>query len=656
MIPVIIIFLLTNTAQAMIGYDCGSRSLNVTTLSLINVGECEIPQQQVNISQRYIQLLQLNEFNDVKVIQCKLEIHRTITKCGMFSHASVVNHGVHEYVYEISEQACINAHLTGVLKLSENQLIHGLKINSTSTHSLTFAGKVNMEGTCEGTSYADPYGSWDNVIVQGTLRVTLTSYVARISLTNDKIHLRSGVTCTFSENNCLDREGGYTFWKTVAIDSCKFDQYGILYEGYANKMVDETADDAQIVYSLTTQDITFALNTKSKESVCGYTIIRTEHPKLFIFETVKGDTFALNKKVSISNLDIFAYVNSKFVYVEKHVKAQLKQLYLDVVTQRCNLERQTLKNALAIATQSPDEFAYHLMKSPGYMAVVAGEVVHIVKCIPVEVRIKPADECYTELPVEWKNETYYLTPRTHILKKRGVQIPCNVFLPSYFSIGDTWYKILPRPTETFAPTVIKPLTRATWKYTSPENLASTGIYSERDLKDLRDMIMFPVEKPALLNNLAREMHGQPLHIKDAAILKLLNEDALEHITNSAWQRMWQKFITFGTVSAGIIALIMILQFFKLVVDILIRGYTLHSVFGWSFYIVGAIFSSVSQFLLVRLQREPPPTSNSSESVGPELYPQLPNSNTTSTIQQKNYSEENPTAPEPSKRYDFQLQP
>ena len=37
-------------------------------------------------------------------------------------------------------------------------------------------------------------------------------------------------------------------------------------------------------------------------------------------------------------MDIFTYVNSKFIQ----------------------------------ATQSPDEFAYHLMKGPGYMSVIAG--------------------------------------------------------------------------------------------------------------------------------------------------------------------------------------------------------------------------------------------------------------------------------------------
>ena len=98
-------------------------------------------------------------------------------------------------------------------------------------------------------------------------------------------------------------------------------------------------------------------------------------PKLVIFETVKGVSFVKPEKIAISNLDIFAYVNSKFVYIEKYVRSQIGYLYQDVVIQRFNFERETLKNALAIATQAPDQFAYNLMKGPGYMAV------HIVKFV-----------------------------------------------------------------------------------------------------------------------------------------------------------------------------------------------------------------------------------------------------------------------------------
>ena len=54
-----------------------------------------------------------------------------------------------------------------------------------------------------------------------------------------------------------------------------------------------------------------------------------------------------------------------------HIRSQMKQLYRDVLTQKCNLERPTLKNTLTIVTQAPDEFAYDLMKGPGYMAIIS---------------------------------------------------------------------------------------------------------------------------------------------------------------------------------------------------------------------------------------------------------------------------------------------
>ena len=74
--------------------------------------------------------------------------------------------------------------------------------------------------------------------------------------------------------------------------------------------------------------------------------------------------------------------------MERHIRIKINRLYHDVshiMTQRCMLEQQVFRNTLSLATQSPYEFAYHLMKGPGYMSVIAGEVVHIVKCILVKV-------------------------------------------------------------------------------------------------------------------------------------------------------------------------------------------------------------------------------------------------------------------------------
>jgi len=53
---------------------------------LLDIEECDILPQNVNKSLKYIQLIQIIEFKSVRVIQCKVEIDRTIKKCGVLSH------------------------------------------------------------------------------------------------------------------------------------------------------------------------------------------------------------------------------------------------------------------------------------------------------------------------------------------------------------------------------------------------------------------------------------------------------------------------------------------------------------------------------------------------------------------------------------------
>jgi hypothetical protein len=177
---------------------------------------------------------------------------------------------------------------------------------------------------------------------------------------------------------------------------CKFDQYNVLYEGIATRIQEITPnkEPTQPFYALATQEITFALTKSEEQSLCGYTLLSTEHPKLFLLETTRGNTFASRQKTAVENLDIFIYVNSKFVYVEKHVRRQMTSLYQDILTHRCTTEKKIIQNALNLATILPDEFAYTVTKTPGHMALVAGEAIHIVKCIPVEVKVRHATECY----------------------------------------------------------------------------------------------------------------------------------------------------------------------------------------------------------------------------------------------------------------------
>lgn len=585
-------------AYPLIAYDCSGQQLNVTTISLANVGECDLETQTTETEDTYIQLLQLSEYTFTNVVQCKVEIVRTVYYCGMHSHISIVQNGYNEYLHDISPQACRRLHEDGSISLGNGAVLTGFKINATTTRTLLLAGSLTQEGKCAGSQYSDPYGSWNNVVVQAMARVSLKSGRAVVKIESDQIRLSSGTTCSLQAGSCIDGEDGHTFWSPVPTDTCKFDKYQVLYEGLASKIHNKHGtDNTPQIYTLTTHDITFALAKIGEARLCGYTLLRTEHPKLLILETEKGKSFAEQKPITVENLDIFAYMNSKFVYVEKHVKTQMNTLYNNILAQRCELEKQVLKNALSIASLIPDEFAWSIMKGPGYMAITAGEVIHIIKCVPVQVKVRHVDSCFEELPVQFRNLTIFMTPKTRILKRYGTERDCSTIVPVMYQIEDSWHRFSPRPIETIPPQELHPITKPSWKYSSPSALATSGIYSEADIDKLRDHIMFPTERAAVLNTLARGVTGHSYPPNSISLSNLLDEEALTKIAEGTMSRIWSSFIEFGSISAGIITIVIILRLIKAIVDAFIHGYELHSAYGCGIHLIGALWTSITHLLM-----------------------------------------------------------
>ena len=158
-------------------------------------------------------------------------------------------------------------HTIGTLIIAPSFQTSKLKVNETTFHSVTLARFVTPNGDGTGTQFSDPYGTWNNVVVQAIFKIILQEHYATIHLNSNKIQSGSGIICTLSDTYCTDVEYGPTFWNTLPNDACNFIKYEVIYEGPANKTHDNTTDNSETLYSLTIDDITFVLSGKTRKPV-----------------------------------------------------------------------------------------------------------------------------------------------------------------------------------------------------------------------------------------------------------------------------------------------------------------------------------------------------------------------------------------------------
>jgi len=243
----------------------------------------------------------------------------------------------------------------------------------------------------------------------------------------------------------------------------------------------------------------------------------------------------------------------------------------------------------------PDLFAHQSMKE--YMSVIAEEVVHITICISTKVTRRSTQKSHLELPVIFNNRSASLTPKTRVITSTGTAVDCSPLISVMYLTKGGWISLTPLPAAVTLPQTLEPLSQSEWHYMDAEYLASSRIYTEKDLVRLREHIMSPVEHPTRMKNFAKATAGYRVPLDGLSINNLLDEVALSRIAGTTDERLWGGFLKFGTAAAGFIGIWLIIKAIKVVADTIIHRYALHSVYRWSVHLLDTIFSSVTNLLL-----------------------------------------------------------
>ncbi|XP_031780993.1 uncharacterized protein LOC116416449 [Nasonia vitripennis] len=279
------------------------------------------------------------------------------------------------------------------------------------------------------------------------------------------------------------------------------------------------------------------------------------------------------------------------------MKMQFSNMYNDILLNRCRLQRQVIQNSLMHMYTKPDIAALTIMRKPGYMAVPVGEGAHLVVCDEIICKVRQVEECFQEIPVPCRNESYFLKPFSRIMTKTGTARTCNNILPALYLIEESWLKFSPGPNEGRIPQILEPETTPTWHYQDIERLIDGGIYTADDLDRLHKHSTFPAERDAYIEEVARRLSDKSTYSSSIDFGNLVDQKSLKKMVQNAFKNVWNGFTEFGIVNAGIMGIITIFSILKLVFNIFIHGYTLHSIYGWSEHLLGALSGSVTHLLV-----------------------------------------------------------
>lgn len=397
----------------------------------------------------------------------------------------------------------------------------------------------------------------------------------------------------------MDTMLGLTVWDTNQVQSCTNSDMSVLFEGAAKFVhVKNRPSQSSTTYLVVEQfDHVFALQLLEKVGLCLQEVFNTEHPKLVVVERLKyGFKFSAHSPKITENSNLLSYINSKFMYIEISYKKTFDHLYKEIVHRRCLQHREILKNRLTLAPLRPNAVTLLLQNKRGFIGRTLGEILLISKCTPRKAEVRRTKRCYKQLPVAVDNQSYFMSPVTHILQRHAEEISCNELSTPMFYINDKWIGFNPSPEYNFLPIILQPDQKINLNFT-PINLGKSGLYTYEEIKGLQDVLMFGIERESILNVLVRKVSNLSTDNQGIYSTFLFDEAELKTLAKSTLSYLWEKLLEFGTVFSALYGIYFIFRLLKYLLSIGLHVFTLYKTFGLNWKLLASFWSSLSLLIM-----------------------------------------------------------
>jgi hypothetical protein len=588
-----------NECEALVGYDCVNQPLNITPISISSVVPCPETEPPMSDERVVIQLVQDRLVETINYVSCLVERSIIITYCGMHSHAAMLRKGFSvDDVVHVSREACYAMVNFGTFRSLAGELIADIGVNNTKRVALIEVGNIlTDDGECKGGSISFNGEHYRDVLVQSFYKIHPSTGRAKVDLEEGTFKTPGGQSYAVNAEAGFDSDLGHMYWKQHDLtQACSKTSYTVLYEGPAIIYTSPAGSKTLIIND--TNHI-LAVGLKTPILVCHLAGISTDHGRLFVLESTKVGFYFQKTAMNPLDADMFLYINSKLVYLEKHLSRELKSVY-KLFTQRvCEVQHQVLNQLITLAYTSPNEFAWTYTKRAGVTAIIRGEVVYLITCRPVSVDFRSTTKCYQEIPVTHNGTAQFLKPRSRIIVTYGSEIDCSPLAPAIFNLGGKWMRMQPEPSIVTAPSELSAVADNEWVYSEADHLMTAGIYSTETLKEFQKKLMFPVEKPAIIHTIGATMAGYEVSTQQLDALHLLKSASLEKLQMNFMEKIYGWWFNISLHVGALTGFVVILFVIKNICDMVINGKFLYDAFGFSFRLLAAVWGTLAKHMLIK---------------------------------------------------------
>lgn len=242
--------LTVSKGSALIAFDCKSKSVNITSISLVTTPSCETSQKNLTYESVTLAVTQATEHYELPFIRCHVEARNIMGRCGR-SIDTFHNAGLFSEIVRVTREDCTNMHdrkTFGIVKergLSDIQL----NPNGQTRYSYVRRGSVTSDGSCTpGANLVRNGREYDRSLINTELVLTISTGTAIVSVEDKLLKLPNGNNCQLHEENCFDADYGDVFWK-VPFPSCDdaSSEKSLVYEG-PGTLVKDTAGSTAVSY------------------------------------------------------------------------------------------------------------------------------------------------------------------------------------------------------------------------------------------------------------------------------------------------------------------------------------------------------------------------------------------------------------------------